>query len=242
MVQHISRSANRFELKYLVPHDRVDSVVADLDPYVHTDRNVGHEQGYRVRSVYWDSDAWIFFWEKIEGLKQRRKLRVRVYTDAGYGFVEIKARADRTLQKRRTKLSLEEIHARFRGLPEETHAIDSPTDPVLSEAMYLRQRYLLRPRMAISYWRRAFYGNYEPDLRITFDRRIQYHPREVDIARPFESGPYVVDPRLVVMEIKFNERAPLWLCKLASRHGLQIIRLSKYCTAVDRAYFGNRLT
>jgi SPX domain protein involved in polyphosphate accumulation len=242
VVTHISRSANRFELKYLVPHDSVEPVVRDLDPYVYSDPNVRWDQGYPVRSVYWDSHGWSFFWEKVEGLKQRRKLRVRAYANVDYGFVEIKARADRTLQKRRARLSLDEIHAKFRGRPGETESLDAPSDPVVSEAMYMRQRYLLRPRMAIAYWRSAFFGTYEPDLRVTFDRRIQYHPHEVDIARPFESGPYVVDPRLVVMEIKFNERAPVWLCKLVSRHGLQIIRLSKYCTAVDRAYFGNRLT
>ena len=45
-----------------------------------------------------------------------------------------------------------------------------------------------------------------------------------------------------MLEIKFDDRVPLWLTRMASRHGLQVVRLSKYCTAVDREFFGNRFT
>ena len=102
--------------------------------------------------------------------------------------------------------------------------------------------YSLQPSMAISYSRRAFFAVFESDLRITFDTRVQYHAKDFNVSQPFEVGKYVVEPDVVIMEIKFNDRVPRWLCKLVSKYGLQHVRLSKYCTAVDREYFQGRLT
>jgi len=245
VVEHVRRSANRFELKYVVSHGRVQPFVDALSPYLVDDRNVAGERGYPVYSVYWDSDEWTLFWEKIEGLKDRRKLRVRRYADSSHGFVEIKHRTDRTLQKRRARLPLTTIYESFRG-SEDRRIWQEPgedaVDPVVAEAAYLRERFRLRPRMAVSYRRRAFFGAFDPDLRITFDSRLQYDRHAVDIAHPFETGDYIVDPRIVIMEVKFSERAPVWLCNLLSSFDFQMTRLSKYCSAVDRAYFGGRLT
>jgi len=242
MPTHISRSANRFELKYLVPQRRVGEIVRSLEPFVMPDANWEDEGGYPIHSIYWDSDEWTLFWEKIEGLKDRRKLRVRRYAGADYAFVEIKHRTDRTLQKRRARLPLDTVFRTFRGEPDELDAPIDIEDPVVGEAMGLRFRHRLRPRMAVSYRRKAYFGRYDPDLRITFDSRVQYHHRNVDIAAPFETGPYILDPRIAILEIKFNDRVPDWLVRLVEGHGLQTTRLSKYCTAVDLAFFGNRLT
>ena len=35
--------------------------------------------GYPVTSLYYDTQSLRFYWEKIEGLKFRRKLRIRLY-------------------------------------------------------------------------------------------------------------------------------------------------------------------
>ena len=83
---------------------------------------------------------------------------------------------------------------------------------------------------------------HESDLRITFDTRLQYDPRALDIGERFEVGKTLIDPTLAIMEIKFNHRVPLWLTKLVSHHGLHIERYSKYCAAVDRELFEGRYT
>ncbi|MDX1393726.1 MAG: polyphosphate polymerase domain-containing protein [Gemmatimonadota bacterium] len=242
MLTHVRRSQNRFELKYLLSTRQVEGFVRSLEPYLRTDANAEARRGYPVHSVYWDSDEWTLFWEKIEGLKDRRKLRVRRYSGVDYAFIEIKHRTDRTLQKRRTKLPLETVYRAFRAADSRPDDVVDIDDPVVREAMYLRHRHRLRPRMAVGYRRRAFFGRFEPDLRITVDTRVQYHATETDIAGPFENGEYVVDPRVAILEIKFNDQVPDWLVRQVSAHGLEMTRMSKFCTAVDRAFFGNRLT
>ncbi|MDH3444733.1 MAG: polyphosphate polymerase domain-containing protein [Deltaproteobacteria bacterium] len=235
------RSINRFELKYIVRRDVADKFIRSLDGYVYTDPNCNDEGGYPIYSLYCDSPGLSLFWEKIEGIKYRRKVRIRRYGNFQDAFLEIKQRVDRTLQKRRVKWPLDQAAETFCS----GHELDGfvqKYDPVSAEIFFLWNYYGLMPRMAISYRRRAFFAVFETDLRITFDTRVQYHSQDLDILSPFQSGKYVIEPELVIIEIKFNERVPLWLCKIIAKFGLQHIRLSKYCTAVDREFFQGTLT
>ncbi|HEX9640223.1 MAG TPA: polyphosphate polymerase domain-containing protein [Candidatus Krumholzibacteria bacterium] len=236
------RSFNRFEFKYVVPHDVMRAFIGELEGYTVADRHSNGVGGYPVYSLYWDSPVLDFFWEKIDGQKYRRKLRLRRYTDGEYAFVEIKQRTNRTVQKRRTRLPTEQVRALFRDGAIDLELENEVKDPALTEALFLCRQFDLRPQTAVAYQRRAFFGAHESDLRITFDTRLQYDPRALDIGEPFEVGKTLVDPRLAIMEIKFNHRVPLWLTKLVSRHGLRIERYSKYCAAVDRELFAGRYT
>jgi hypothetical protein len=148
---------------------------------------------------------------------------------------------DRTVQKRRVRWPVEQVVQTFCS-GNDLNSTEQNLDPVSAEVFFLWNYYGLEPRMAISYRRLALFAVFEPDLRITFDTRVQYDCRDLDIVRPFETGKYLIGPELVVVEIKFNERVPRWLCKLISKHGLQFVRLSKYCTAVDLEFFHGDLT
>jgi hypothetical protein len=212
-----------------------------LDGYVYSDPNSKGQNGYPIYSLYCDSPGLALFWEKIEGLKYRRKVRFRRYGNEPDVFLEIKQRMDRTLQKRRVRWPIDQVLRTFcsgNGL----NGHEQKIDPVSAEIFFLWNHYGLEPRMAIYYKRQAFFAVYESDLRITFDHRVQYNALELDIVHPFETGKYLIEPEQVIVEVKFNERVPLWLCKIISKFDLRLVRLSKYCTAVDREYFHRELT
>jgi SPX domain protein involved in polyphosphate accumulation len=235
------RSFNRFELKYLVPRELAGEFIRSLDGYVYSDPNSKDKDGYAIHSLYCDSPDLALFWEKIEGLKYRRKVRFRRYGNSDDVYIEIKQRVDRTTQKRRVRWPLERVVQTFcYGNGSNGH--EEKPDPVSAEVFFLWSHHRLEPRMAISYRRQAFFAVFEADLRITLDSRVQYSSRDLDLVKPFEVGKYLVEPEVVVVEVKFNERVPLWLCKAISRHGLQLVRLSKYCSAVDREFFHRELT
>ena len=238
------RTFNRYEFKYIIPQRVADAFIRGLDGYLYADPYSDGDWGYPVHSVYWDSAELVLFWEKIEGLMHRRKLRLRRYGDAtDEVFVEIKQRVDRTVQKRRTRWSVgEALHVFGRNGNGASRADVDPADAVAAEALEMYYRHRLKPRMCVSYMRRAYFGRFESGLRITFDRRLRYDPFSLDVSKPVSGGRDLLDPRLTIMEIKFNDRVPLWLSRAVQSQGLQMTRLSKYCTAVDRAWFGNRLT
>lgn len=235
------QTLNRFEVKYLVDTRRVAGLVDELAPYTQPDPHSA-EWGYSIASVYWDTADLAFFWEKIEGVPFRRKLRFRRYGATPDVFIEVKQRADRTVQKRRLQWPLDRVVAVFGDGPGSVDWDLAGQDEVTTEVALLIERLRLRPRMAIRYRRRALFGAFDPELRVTFDGRIQYHASDFSLARPFEEGHDIVDPRVTVLEIKYDHRAPLWLTKAISRHGLQMVRMSKYCSAVDRLYFGGANT
>jgi len=113
---------------------------------------------------------------------------------------------------------------------------------VLVEILFLWNYYGLAPCMGISYLRRAFFADHEPDLRITFDTHLKYHANDFDLSRPLADGKYLIDPDCAIMEVKFADRVPIWLCKVLSDNEAGVTRFSKYCTAVDREYFQSQLT
>lgn len=232
---------NRYEIKYLVSQRIMRELLASVGGYVVPDAHGGAD-GYPVHSVYWDSPRLRFFWEKIEGLNVRRKLRFRTYGESPEIFIEIKQRIDRTLQKRRVRCAVADARRLFGAEGAEADADADTGNPVLSEVLYLCHQHGLRPKMSVAYRRRAFAAVFEPDLRITFDTHVQYHAHELEFGKPFESGRYVVDPRLAIMEVKFNHRVPRWLLRVIARYGLSVTRMSKYCTAVDREYYDHQLT
>ena len=233
---------NRYEIKYLVPTAKIGAVMAEFDGFVLPDSHDQDGRGYPIFSVYWDTPDLLFFWEKIEGEKYRRKLRFRRYADSEDVFIEVKQREDRTLHKRRVRWPLERVLSVFgegRGSIDWDLVRD---DPVATEIAIMIERLRLRPTMGVLYRRRAWFGAFDPELRITVDGRLQYQPAPVDLARPFTTGKYILDPRVSVLEVKFNHRAPRWLTKAVCRHGLAMVRMSKYCSAVDKHRYGGQHT
>ena len=232
---------NRYEVKYLVETRSVPAILDEIAEYTKPDPH-DPGTGYKVHSVYWDTTDFRFFWEKIEGTKFRRKLRFRRYGDTAPVFVEVKQREDRTVQKRRLVWAAADVAAVF---GDGTRGVDWSRvtgDVVSTEVALMIDRLHLKPRMAVLYRRRALFGRFDPELRITFDGRIQYHHLRLDIADTVDTGRYALDPRATVFEVKYNHRAPRWMTKLVARYGLEMVRMSKYCNAVDRCWYGHTLT
>lgn len=236
------RTLNRFEIKYFVATSRVAQLLEAMGPYLLPDPHGDPVHGYGIFSVYWDTADRTLFWEKIEGVKDRRKLRFRRYLESPEVFVEVKQRADRTLHKRRLKWSLERVDRVFGSGDRPIDWEGLGADPVAIEIALMIDRLRLRPAMGVSYRRRAFSGAFDPELRISLDTRLMYRTPPVELARPFEAGSYILDPRVTVLEVKYDHRAPRWLTKLICQHGLTMVRMSKYCSAVDRRYYQGQNT
>ena len=46
-------------------------------------------------------------------------------------------------------------------------------------------------------------------------------------------GRFILPPPIFVLELKYNERIPLWLCSALNSLNVQPDRVSKYCHAMD---------
>ncbi len=229
------RRFNRYELKYVLPWAKCEALLADLDHHIPVDRN-GGRAGYRVVSLYYDSPEYDFFWAKIEGLRFRRKIRLRAYVERNVEdirecTVEIKQRMNRTLQKRRSLLPLASAERLCAGA-----AVPPDLDPldrtVAEEVSYLVRAKHLRPAAITAYHRRAFEGMHgNAGLRVTFDTDVRARVHALGLAENAENH-LIVPPGWAIMEVKANDAVPSWMISLLGRHECQLRRVSKYCLAL----------
>ena len=229
---------NRFELKYFIRVERYRDLVADLGHFMEPDAHGDVHGFYRIISLYYDSPDYACYRSKIDGLKFRRKLRLRVYQSPGQelssinqGFVEIKQRFNRTTQKKRLVLPLAQAKRLCAGeaVPDGLDARDTAT---AAEISYLIRAMQLRPAAVVSYRRRAFVGGrYERGMRLTFDQQLKGRAHALDVNQ--EARNYHFLPLdWVLMEVKVNERIPTWMVALLAKHQCSLQRMSKYCAAL----------
>jgi hypothetical protein len=233
------RRFNRFELKYLLPLESVAPIRRELLAHLQPDRHGDGDGRYAVSSLYYDSADYRFYWEKLEGIKFRRKLRIRHYGERpglepeGGVFLEIKQRLDRATQKRRVLLAYRDAL----GLCSERIPPQQPSrnGMVVSEAEDMLWRYDLRPTIYVTYLREALVGtDYDVGLRVTFDTDVRCRCGKLGFGSN-EPGRLVIPPRMAIMEIKVNERIPYWLTELVAERNLRLVRVSKYCSALQAA-------
>jgi hypothetical protein len=227
---------NRYEIKYLVDRTLVDTLREELAARLDVDEYAAGG-GYGVWSLYYDTERLRFYWEKIEGIRFRRKLRIRHYGDRfSIGddtpvFVEIKQRVNRVTQKRRVGLP----YRQARQLCDQRRMVDCGQGGrgFLEEVLGLVCGLDLRPIAVTGYTREAYLGRgAELGLRVTLDHRVRGRDRDFHLGAAAENR-NIIPPSRLIMEVKANDRVPYWLTDLTARHSLSVVRVSKYCQSVE---------
>jgi SPX domain protein involved in polyphosphate accumulation len=243
-LSHTIRKFNRFELKYLVPTRAAEEFKQSLRAYLVPDDHGDSLGSYCLSSLYYDGPDFHFYWEKVDGIKFRRKLRIRYYESAEPlsadtpVFVEIKQRLNRVTQKRRVLLPYREALrvCNERQMPETSLFDPASLDAaVLDEIAGMLWQYNLRPASVVSYARQALVGTeYDVGLRVTFDTDLSYRANRLELHEERDIL-LLFPPDWTVVEIKVNERIPYWLTELVAVHNLNLIRVSKYCRSIELA-------
>lgn len=236
---------NRYEIKYLLDEMKIPALREALAARMGSDP-FSPQGGYPVTSLYYDTADLRFYWEKIEGLRFRRKLRMRLYgapaecTDDTDVQIEIKQRVNRVTQKRRIALPYGTARQWL------DHRGDITCKPhqraFVHEVTTLVGNLDLRPIVTTGYLREAFVGrDADLGLRVTIDHKV--HGRDRDFH--FASGApnrFIIPPKLAIVEIKANERVPYWVTDLAARNEMSVVRVSKYCQSVQAFELAPRST
>lgn len=228
----------RAEHKYLVPKKTLPELRRAIAPFMELDKHGRgyEEEGYTVRSTYFDTPSLRYYYEKQAGIAVRRKLRIRGYNQADGGqtvFLEIKRKVESQVSKNRAPVAFANLPALFATGDVERYVIQNEKFPdALDDArrfFYHIRRYDLRPAHTTVYEREAFVGRFDATLRITFDRNLRgasYQPldRLYD-----EDGLRHAFADHFILEVKYNTRFPAWLRPVLGRYDFRRQALSKYC-------------
>jgi VTC domain len=240
------KSALRHELKYLITHRQRDAILATLADYTEPDQHSAAVDAalsgtYTIASLYYDTPNYKAYWDKIEGHRNRRKVRVRVYGDhrvcaETLCYVEIKQRLNQMMAKRRVALP-DATAIDLAAYPTLLTDVAPEDQAILREIAYLQTTLHLQPACVVTYQRLALNG-LEPysDLRITFDTELRGRIHDLSLLSPGTTvGQAFLPPDFCIMEIKVNQSVPHWLATVIHQQRCPARRISKYCMALQQS-------
>lgn len=218
--------SQRKEIKYIVPLGKALAVKGHLDRLLSRDE---HCTGgpYLVRSLYFDSVNQIDFAEKLAGVKDRKKVRLRVYDeDVSLCKLEIKQKTDDRQQKLSLIVSASDAaelsHGNIKVL---RNYFDSSRTGLKAYGIMAQGQY--RPVVQVAYDRLAYrYPMY--DTRITLDMNVRSSESNMDIFSPDVCYTPVLWES-AVLEVKYSGKLMGFLSALFAQFHLTQGAYSKYC-------------
>lgn len=224
----------RFEYKYLVPGPVRKRLEDSVQQYMVLDSYCAGmpDAAYAIRSVYFDDQKFSCYHEKIDGLLNRRKFRVRSYgADAPTIFLEEKGRRNAFSYKQRVVMPPELYGAVIQSDWKTLLARMPEGSRVWECFVSAGMRAALRPAVRVDYMRRAYVDNSGYRFRVTFDSGLRA-VQSTGLRDPgVRSRP--VHPGMTVVEIKFESHIPLWFIRQVEANSLQRISISKYCVCAE---------
>ena len=216
-------SVLRSELKYWISYSDSLLLQAELSRLLMPD---GYSQDgfYRVKSLYFDSIGQKDYIEKLEGVEQRRKIRMRIYDEnTDTVKLECKQKSGALQHKESLLVSRQDALRYMEGdygslleYPEET-AWRLYCDMTLG---------CYRPVVIIEYERCAYmYGEY--NTRITIDRHVRSSELSLDLFEKDLPWMNTVEDA-VILEVKFNEKLIEPIKQILAKYHLVNVSVSKY--------------
>lgn len=241
---HDAIQASRSELKFTVDEGLADSIRRYLGARLRPDPH-SVAGGYPVCSVYLDSQDDRLLRQTNEGVRNRYKLRARIYDDhPGHpAFLEIKRRDGNAVKKQRARVDRSLAMAVLAGEPVADCQAALNRQGISSQKQWKAFSEFCRLRDSISavgttyviYRREAFVSPANLDWRATFDRHLYasaYRPG-TPLTIPTEKVA-AENVKTVVFELKFTNRFPIWMRELVQAFNLLAGPYPKYVTCRER--------
>ncbi|MHA1777247.1 MAG: VTC domain-containing protein [Promethearchaeota archaeon] len=240
---------NRYEIKYRISLAQRDKMIQYLKNFMHLDSHTSNGINYEVRSVYYDSPVRKALQEKINGLNVRKKLRVRYYPNSSMNgnsfgndemvFLEIKRKFGENVSKSRIVAPMQNWKSIMDENSNEAALHFNSLSPkerrTLEEIWFLHRKFHLYPVCVVVYQRQAFLGNKDPRFRITFDSKVQVRSCDFDLHNGTGTH-FILPPEVVVMEVKFTNKIPIWATKFLNVKNVRAEKVSKFAHGLQKTH------
>lgn len=222
----------RQEKKYVLDIIRTKQLESLLTTTLHLDshnrKGEFGSKGYMVRSLYFDTIDDTDYREKIEGIGERKKIRIRIYdSNAQYTKLELKEKQGDFQRKRSLLISRGEteelIQGKYECLLDREEEFAHEMYGKMKEKVYL-------PKCIVEYERMAWFVP-ENDIRITLDSDIRATESNFNLFSNKLLLYPVSDITMTTLEVKFNHFMLSYVRDLLSLHEETQVSASKYCMA-----------
>lgn len=215
----------RQEKKFLITLPQMYRIAAKLSQIMMEDPN-NKGDGYLIRSLYFDTLEDKDFWEKENGVDARRKIRLRCYgPELDFAMLEMKQKQGGNQKKRSLRITRQDAAELCKGNLEVLRSYEST---FAAECYALMKMQCYQPKAVVEYRRKAFVAK-ENRIRITFDHHIVATEscRDIFSAKLLQAP--VMNPYLVVLEVKYNGFLLSYIKDLLQECNEFETSASKYC-------------
>ena len=215
----------RHELKYHITPAELSVLRGVLTPVMQLDPNGNENNEYHIRSLYFDTINDDALEEKIAGVGNRKKYRMRIYNFSDKVIkLECKSKYGDLISKQSVSITRDLAEQLIAGDPD---GLQRMRHPLLHDVYREMRTRLLRPAVIVDYVREA-YIHLAQDVRITFDKQLRTGLYASDIFNPMLPTYPVFDDPVEILEVKYNEFLPTYLQAIVSSVTAQRSAVSKY--------------
>lgn len=218
----MDRSVNRHEIKFIISLFEAELLKRRLPTLLKPDPHARPDGGYFIRSVYFDDPDYSAYREKLDGVKERTKYRIRFYNmNDQVIYLEKKLKNGDMTGKESVRLSRRGAQAYLDG-NEELRKLPG----LAGELGRLRQG-VWKPSAIVDYDRWAFTyptGN----VRVTIDMNVRTAPFQTDAFDDRLLTVPVLESGEAVLEVKYDAFLPAPVRELLMGVTKQRCAVSKY--------------
>lgn len=216
----------RNELKYYISNSEyyylktVLSAILQRDAY-----GVDHGE-YWIRSLYFDTSYGKDYYEKMIGIKERRKIRLRIYdVNTDKVKLEIKNKYDDYMMKEMVTLSKADAEELIKGNIDILLNYDNESAIKAYKFMHLDY---YKPSAIIDYEREAYVAPIN-NIRITFDKNVRTAIESGNMFQENLPMKSVFEEEVIVLEVKYNNSIPKHIRDILGTCIGTRSSVSKYC-------------
>ncbi len=220
----------RYEYKYIISAQSSELLKHMLRALLQPDEHADEEGNYLIRSVYFDDDRFSAYFDKLAGVSDRNKYRLRFYNfNMERIAFEAKRKYGQLVKKQSCIVSRDLAQRMLSGV---ALTQQERREPLLAEYDTLSLCANMKPSVVVDYLRTAF--TYPVNrVRITLDQNVCSDQYSADrVFEKYASIP-VMDHGEVILEVKYSEWLPPFLAEVLSNTPSILQANSKYCNCLS---------
>ncbi len=218
----------RHELKFFITDIQYHVLSSMLKNVLHPDPNGDENNQYHIRSLYFDTAFDDALNDKISGVANRNKYRIRIYNFSDKMIrLECKSKFRDLISKRSVRITRDLAEQLISADPT---GLESTASGLVSDVYREMRTNLLHPVVIVDYLREAYLHPVE-DVRITFDRQLRTGMNSIDMFNPNVPTVPPFDNEEIILEVKYNRELPVYISHIlayALRDGAVQSAISKY--------------
>ena len=198
----------RHELKYFINEGDAAMLARMMDHVLWRDSNADENGEYHIRSLYFDDMTNSAYYDKINGVRDRDKYRIRIYNFSDRVIrLERKRKRGDLINKSSAQISSDLCAQIISG---DTSGLEKANSQLLRELFLQMTTHMLAPAVIVDYVRQAFVHPAE-NTRVTLDKQLRSGLFGKDMHSLFNPNLPTVPPLdapQTILEIKYDRRLP----------------------------------